>query len=908
MLRRAAIIIAALVVVALVAAVGLGTVLVRRPLPDHAGEVTLADLGGQVQVIRDERGVPQIYAETDADLMRAQGYVHAQDRFFEMDYRRHVTAGRLSELVGENDTALAADVVIRTFGWRQVAEQEWDLLTDESRALYEAYAEGVNAYISRHEASELGLEYTVLGTTTTLEKVEPWQPVDSLAWLKAMAWDLRGNYDAELGRAAALRTLGDVARAEELFPEFPYDLNTPIVAPQDQVADAEATDAAVETPADTGSAGTETAGTDAAAAEAAATQAAATGAADDDVDTAGAAAALGGSAAGQALASAQEALDAVPVLLGEGEGIGSNSFVVSGEHTASGSPLLANDPHLALDAPNLWYQVGLHCTEASEDCTFDVAGFSFAGMPGVIIGHNDQLAWGLTNLGADVTDFMLERLYDDGTYLRDGARVPLEQRRETIEVNGSEPVVTTVTSTVHGPLVTDVLPETGVTASAPVPEGAPPAGFSGYAVALQWTALTPGRTGDAIFAINRATDAADIAAAAEYFEVPSQNIVFATVDGDIGYQAPGKIPVRAAVPDAPVPADGSWPRPGWDSRYDWQGFVDPDDMPAVLNPAEGFISAANQAVMPAGQGPFLTSDYDPGYRAERIRTLLERAIGDGEKLDVAAMNEIMLDDASPFGPVVLPALLSVDVEDRFVEEAVDLLRQWSADGFPTSVDSAGAAYFNAVWGNLLDLTFTDDLPASQVPDGGARWLQIITVLLEDPQNPWWDDRTTVNLVEGRDEILRQAMVRARQQLTNSISKDPADWEWGRMHQFQPQHPVLGGDGVPAPVRRLFNPAPVEVAGGSSIVNATSFDTAGRDEFGRADYRVTAGPSMRMVVDLADLDASTWVTSSGTSGHPGSVHYTDQTHAWATGETYPWPFSREAVEESAAETLTLRPPE
>ncbi|WP_341361387.1 penicillin acylase family protein [Georgenia sp. M64] len=867
--RKVAIVVAALVVVVLVVGAGLATVLVRRPLPDHAGAATLDSLGAEVEIIRDERGVAHLYGSSDTDLMRAQGYVHAQDRFFEMDYRRHVTAGRLSELVGENDAALNADSAIRTMGWRHVAEQEWDLLGEESRALYEAYAEGVNAYLDRREASELGLEYTILGMSTELRPVEPWTPVDSIAWLKAMAWDLSGNLDDEIGRAAALRPLaGNVARVEELYPEYAYEEATPIVAPQ-----GESVEAAAHRPEEPGDA------SDAAV-----------------------------SAASAALGQAAAALRAVPGMLGQGSGIGSNSFVVSGEHTTTGAPLLANDPHMALPSPSLWTQVGLHCTEPSPTCTFDVTGVSFSGLPGVIIGRNPELAWGLTTLPADVTDLTLERLYDDGTYLRDGERVALETRRETIEVNGGASRVITVSATAHGPIVSEVLPDVDAAGSVPVPEGAPPAGFSGYAVALQWTALTPGRTPEAIFALNRATTAEEVAAAAALLEVPSQNIVFATADGDIGYQAPGRIPVRGAVPDSPVPSDGSWPRPGWDPRFDWQGFVPAEQMPAVLNPGEGFVVAANQAVMPAGEGPFLTSDWSAGYRSERIRTILEGRIAAGEQLDVAAMNEIMLDDASPFGPAVVPALLQVDIDDPFVSEAVDELRTWSAAGFPTSADSSGAAYFNAVWANLLDLTFADDLPASQAPDGGGRWLRVITNLLEDPSNPWWDDRTTVNLVEGRDEILRQAMFTARQQLTNSLGKDAEDWEWGNLHRFAPQHPVLGGQSVPAAVRRLVNPAPIGVAGGGAVVNATHYDASARDDLGRGEYTVTAGPAVRLVADLAEPDASTWVISTGTSGHPGADAYTDQLRAWAQGETYPWPSSREAVEEVASATLTLRPPE
>ncbi|WP_127131263.1 penicillin acylase family protein [Georgenia sp. SYP-B2076] len=925
--RKAAIAVCALLVVVLVVAVGLATVLVRRPLPDDAGAETLDVLGAEVQVVRDGQGVPRIYASSDVDLMRAEGYVHAQDRFFEMDYRRHVASGRLSELVGPNERALAADQVVRTLGWRQVAEQEWEQLDDASRALYEAYAAGVNAYLDGREASRLGVEYTVLGMTTTLEAVEPWTPVDSLVWLKAMAWELSRNYQAELGRAAALRPLADnVTRVEELYPDYPYATNAPIMAP------ASAAPAVQSLPAgpsgvDGATVGAATAATDPATAvgsEPAAPAGRAAGpepaapagraAGPEPAPAAGpepepaAGAVPGGHAVQRALADASAAVSAVPVMIGEGEAIGSNSFVVAGAHTSTGKPMLANDPHLRLSAPGIWYQVGLHCTKATPECTFDVSGFSFSGMPGVIIGQNAHLAWGLTNLGADVMDLTLERVYDDGTYLRDGERVPLEQRRETIEVNGGDPVTVTVSSTVHGPIVSDVLPETGVTGTVPVPEGAPPAGFSGYVVALQWTALTPGRAGAAIFALDRAASAADVAAAAADLDVPSQNITFATADGDIGYQAAGRVPVRADVKGAPVPSDGSWPRPGWDSRYDWQGFVPPEAMPAELNPPEGFIVTANQAVTTPGSGPFLTGDWDPGYRAARIRTLLEERIAGGRPFDVGAMNAVMLDDVSPFGPVLVPDLLHVDVEDAFVAQAVDLLRTWSANGYPTGTDSPGAAYFNAVWANLLRLTFADDLPASEAPDGGARWLQVVQALMKDPENPWWDDRTTVNIVEGRDEILRQALVGARHQLTNSLGKNPAEWRWGKMHEVRLTHPVLGGPEAPEMVRRLVNPSPVEVPGGAAVVNAMSYNASAHDDLGRGDYTVADGPSMRMVVDLGDRDASTWVVTTGVSGHPGSTHYTDQTAAWAAGETFPWPGPRAAAEHGARETLTLRPPE
>ncbi len=846
---RVLIVAAVVLALGLVAVVAVGVTVVRRPLPDHSGSAPLPGLSAEVTVQRDDRGVPTIYADTPEDLFAAQGYVHAQDRFFEMDYRRHVTSGRLSELVGENADALEADKVIRTFGWRHVAEQEWEILDDDTRSYLTAYADGVNAYLHSRSTDTLAVEYTVLGLQVDTPKPEDWDPIDSLAWLKAMAWDLRGNYDDELDRGLAYAALHDVDRVEDLFPAYPAD-HEPIV---------EATPAGGATLLSAPAAAPSQLGT--------------------DLTT--------------SLQAVRDALDAVPHLVGEGDGLGSNSWVVSGELTASGEPILANDPHLGISAPGVWSQMGLHCTDIGPDCPFDVSGFTFSGFPGVIIGHNAHLAWGLTNMGADVTDFFLERVdAEAGTYLRDGAQVPLETRTETIEVNGGDPVTLEVRSTIHGPLVSDVL-DVGALASAPTRQGT----RAGTEVALDWTALQPGRTAAAVFLLDTAQDAADVAAAAAVFEVPAQNIVYATTDGHIGYQAPGRIPVRAVVPDGPVPSDGTWPRPGWDSRYDWQGWVDPAEMPAVQDPQSGYVVAANQAVTAPGQGPFLTSDWDYGFRSDRIRDLLDGYVKDGTKLDVEAMNAIQNDAWNPFAAALVPMLVMVGTPDAFTEEAIDLLRDWD---YQQSEDSAAAAYFAAVWAKILNLTFHDDLPESMWPDGGSQWLQVVVDLLERPDSAWWDDRRTVSVVESRDEILVRAMEEARLDLTVQLGKDASSWRWGQLHTAAPKHPVLGGDSIPAPVRRLVNPAPLGVDGGSSIVNATAWDAA--DD----SYTVTAAPSMRMVVDLGDLDASTWVTMTGTSGHPGSVHYTDQFEAWADGRTYPWPFSKDAVDDAADHTLVLVP--
>lgn len=879
-----------LVTVVLVVVVSVVTT-VRRPLPDWSGTLEAVGLRDEVTVVRDARGVPQVYASNAHDLFFAQGLVHAQDRFFEMDFRRHVTAGRLSELVGPSSDALQADQVVRTLGWRRVAERELPLLSPDTREYLQAYADGVNAYVGDRSPGELSAAYAVLDLTGDVADIEPWTPVDSLAWLKAMAWDLRSNYNAELGRALAYsrtRTgqgqAADVALVETLYPPYPTSEHVPIVP------------------------GTSTSGSalpGGLLADGSTPPAAQAPASDGRVQSAS-------RSSRAALEAAQRALDAVPVLMGRGDGIGSNSWVVSGTHTESGRPLLANDPHLAPGMPSIWYQVGLHCTDVGDECPFDVSGFSFSGMPGIVIGHNADIAWGMTNLGPDVTDFYLEDVSDD-TYLRDGQQEELETRTETIRVRGEADVELTVRETVHGPLISDVVDALDtVGEDAPVPDPAP---FSpgGYAVALSWTALTPGRTADAVFALNQAGNWDEFRAAAELFEVPAQNLVYADTEGNIGYQAPGRIPLRTPGQGLGQ-ADGTWPRLGWDSDYDWQGYIPFAELPSVRNPQEGFVVAANQQVVGDSYPYPLTSDWDYGFRSQRIRDALTELTADGGKVTAADMEALQTDTTNGLAAILVPSLLAAPpvsedspADRAFTAEAIALLRPCTTGGSTDAcwdgtqpADSAPAAYFNAVWSNLLRLTFDDQLPEGARPDGGGRWFEVVRALLADPANPWWDDTTTPTVVETRDQVLGQALKDARLELTAALGKDPAKWEWGKLHTLQLRQQPLGGDTVPGPVRALFNSGTTQMGGGTSTVLATGWDASSDG------YAVNWVPSMRMVVDLDDFDRSRWVDLTGVSGHPWSGHYGDQTAAWAAGETYPWPFGRRAVERAAEDTLTLQP--
>ncbi|GAB3279084.1 hypothetical protein GCM10027456_71350 [Kineosporia babensis] len=885
-------------------------------------------LTGSATVIRDERGVPQIFADNAADLFRVQGYVSAQDRFFEMDLRRHITAGRLSELVGENEDALTADKLVRTLGWRQVAEQEYEKATDSTKAYLEAYAAGVNEYIKDRSKAELSVSYSILERSNSLADIEPWTPVDSVAWIKAMAWDLRSNYDEELQRGQAINTVRNVERVEQLFPDYPYNEHTPIIdgpanagnqpgsgannranannnGAADADADADGNNGATGDAPANGSQSTPNPsdsatpnGTGTPTGEAAVEETSASLIPKHTGKRADSSTPLATPAAQQALSAATNALDSLPsVLGGSDEGNGSNSWVVAGDLTETGLPLLANDPHLGVSQPSIWTQVGLHCNNPSEECPFDVSGYTFAGLPGVVIGHNSRISWGLTNLAPDVSDFFLENV-NESSYLVDGRSEQLETRTETIKVAGSDPVTITVRKTKHGPLVSDVLTDVAKAGqTSPVP-GEKVLRGSTYAVALNWTALTPGTAMDAILELNVAQDFSSFRKAVQRLDAPAQSVIYADVDGNIGYQAPGRVPLRGqGDPQAKVPADGTWPQIGWDSRYDWDGWVKKKDLPWVENPSSGYIVAANQAVTGPDGTAQLTTDWDYGYRSQRIQELIEQARAE-RPITVDDMREVQTDTYNPIAELLVPELLELaPTTDEFTQSGVELLEGWD---YRQPTDSAAAAYFNTVWATLLDLTFSDELPEGFRPDGGDRWFQIVRTLMEDPKDEWWDDGRTDDVVESRDEVLRRAMTTARLDLTQRLGKDPSKWRWGKLHRVTLEQSPLGADGVPQIIKKLVNRGPYEAPGGSSIVNAFSWDASA------GDFSVTAAPSMRMIVDMSDLDNSRWVNQSGISGHPWDKHYDDQISAWLKGEDFAWPFTADAVRAASEEEQTFKP--
>jgi penicillin amidase len=839
MKRLATVLIVLLVVVLIV--FGALAVLVRRSFPQVAGQISLPGLHAPVEVLRDAWGVPQIYAEDAHDLFMAQGYVHAQDRFWQMDFWRHIGSGRLSEMFG--DSQVETDSFIRTMGWPRLAEQELAAMDPETRAVLENYADGVNAYLDTHSGTQLSFEYALLGVLTPGYKPEPWTPIHSLTWTKAMAWNLGGNMDSEIRRAVLLPQLGP-DRVAQLFPPYPSD--HPVIlpdfrlgSPSSQAQPSSATFADARAPLET------------------------------------------------VLAR----LQSLNALTGGGlSGLGSNDWVIGGARTQSGAPILADDMHLGIQMPAIWYENGLHCGTDTASCPYNVIGFSFAGLPGVVVGHNDRIAWGVTNVGPDVQDLYLERVNpaNPNQVQFDGAWVDVEARQETIDVAGGDPVTITVRTTRHGPILSDVDEELGALADrASLDEGSP------IAVSLRWTALEPSTIIEAALALNRAQSFDDFRKALALWDVPSQNFVYADIDGNIGYQTPGKIPVRKT-------GDGTLPMPGWTSETDWKGYIPFDDLPYAYNPTAGFVATANNAVVDSRYPYLLTTQFDLGYRAARIVELIEATA----KHNAESVAAIHGDDFNAMGPILTPYLVSLDFDksgesDDQAKKAADLesilatLDGWDGQN---KADSSQAALFNAVWRHIILRTFGDDLPAGWLPADDAAFA-VVTDLLANPADPFWDDLRTKPL-ETRDEILRLATQDAVDELTSRLGKDPAKWTWGALHGATFRNESLGESGI-APIEALFNRGPYPTSGGASIVNATGWSY-------EDGYDVQWLPSERMILDLSDWDAAQAIHTTGESGHTFHPHYIDMEPLWAAIEYAPLPWSRPEVEAQAADRLLLLP--
>ena len=803
-----------------------GRQMVARPYPQTEGELQIPGLQDKVVVQRDEFGVPHIYAQNLDDLYLAQGYVHSQDRFWQMEFWRHIGQGRVSEIVGE--AGLDSDKFIRTAGWPRIAADTIELFEAESSeytGILNAYSAGVNAYLQQQNGN-ISYNYTIMGWTNGEWELEPWEPLHSVSWGVVMAHDLSGNYESELERMELTELLGE-EMVSELYPPYPADW--PVIVPSDLMGQTGPTDqAAAISPATT-------------------------------------------------IGNLADNLIGRPPENGFAFGsqpfVGSNNWVISGKHTETSAPLLANDPHLAIQMPSIWYEVGLHAPG------LDVVGFSFAGVPGVVVGHNENIAWGVTNLGPDVQDLFIEKTNPDNPYQYEfqGEMVDMEVYEETIKVNGGDPVSLTVRRTHHGPIISDIMKDVDL------------------ALSFQWTASQPSRVLQSVILLNQAENYDDFREALSYWDVPGQNFVYGDIEGNIAYQATGRIPIRKN-------GIGLVPVPGWDGEYEWEGFIPYEEMPRIYNPPSGYIVTANHAVVDQNYPYFIEYNWASGNRARRIEQMIDEQIAAGglgiTTADIAAMQT---DSYSLTAEDWVPYLADLDLpaNNGEIQASVQLLQEWD---YQERRDSVAASVFEIFYWYLLQETLGDELgeEGSDLYLGhGLSTRVLMNRLAQDETNAWWDDVNTAEL-ETRDDILARSMTNAVSWLAQNHGRDVSGWTWGQLHQATFRSAPLGQSGIGL-LESHVNRGPFPTDGGEGIVNAIAWDW---DEPARVNWH----PSMRMIVDLGDFDQSLTIMPTGQSGHPGHDHYDDMIRLWIEGELHPMWYSRTAVDANTTETLILSPPD
>jgi penicillin G amidase len=742
-----------------------------------SGSLELAGLSGPVTITRDSFGIPHIKASTDEDAVQALGFVHAQDRLWQMDFQRRVGAGRLSEVLGKG--ALEKDKFLRTWGFYRAAQQNYAGLSDRSKRLLLAYAKGVNAFI---EKGNLPLEFTILRY-----RPEPWKPEDSLVWQKMMAFDLSDNWQGEKDQAALVAKLGQekAARMHSPYPKLGRTiLSSADLAQSDLLKDQESTKKSQV-----------------------------------KVNP-------------QNLERLNQLSRVVASLnLEPFDGKGSNNWVVSGRFTQSGKPLLADDPHLSMSAPSLWYLASL------EGKTLKVVGTTIPGLPAMVIGRNAQVAWGVTNAGPDTQDLFVE-----------DKNVVLESRVETIKIKGEPDLALTVKTSKHGPIISSE---------------------NGQNLALRWTALEPNDTTmDAFLDINFAQNWQEFTSALERYVVPSQNFVYADTSGNIGYYAPGKIPIRNGW-DGTLPASGS---------QNWVGYIPFNELPHVYNPPEGLIVTANNRITPDGYLHTWGSDglFAKPFRADRISELLEA--GKAKKLSLEDMVRIQNDVVSNIWLTLEPDLLKVVAPTEREKDALERLKKWDGNLLETSSE---ASIFAAWYSELAKMPVDElgkALPAPYFND--SLWIKAAL----ERNDPYCQENGAGDCATW----LHTSFARAISMLEGKFGQYIDTWQWSELHKAEMRHGAFDSVGG---LREIWTRATPN-AGGLHTVNVGSYELD--------TFMQHKGPGYRQVIDLGNPTSSLFVNHLGQSGNPFVHSYTSFIQLWRTGKYAPM------VWDGVGEVLTLTP--
>ncbi len=771
----------------------------------HAAQVS----GGQnrVQIRRDGNGVAHVQASTEAAALYGLGYVHAQDRLWQMEFQRRLGNGRLAEILG--DGALPTDSLFRTIGLARSATAAWEALSPAERKPIAAYVAGVNAVINDRVNHELPPEYGILGF-----EPEPYRPEDAIVWAKVITWSLSSNWDKELLGAQIAAKLGP-AKAAELMPAYTSDGPT-ILPPKKLAAKARRlAPAKVVQPA---------LGLDATVA--------------------------------RGLLDLNSAIEAQTGL--GADGFGSNSWVLGAKRTTTGKPLLANDPHLSSQTPAIWYLARI------TGGGLDVSGATIPGIPGVAVGHNRDIAWGVSTINVDCQDVYVEHVNDRNEAEFMGAFEPLTIVPETIKVKGKPDVHLQVRISRHGPLISDIIN----------PAGQP--------LALRWTGNDPADSAIlAVIGMNRARNWREFTDAAREHRAPDQNYVFADRQGNIGYIAPGTIPMRAK-------GDGRLPSPGWTGEYEWTGYVPFDELPTAFNPPEGYIATANNKVAGDDYPHLIGTSFAIPYRAARVVEMIESR----PRLSPLDMAKMQADVLAVHAREVLPFMLRTAPLDERGRRAIDLLRGWDAR---VKGESAQAAIFEAWYLALGERLFADEL-------GDALWrtysenIYMVAMALEaavESGSPWCDDVRTPQ-VETVEDVLAAALADGLAKMTAAQGTDDlAAWRWDRAHVALFPHSPF--DSNPQ-LRPIFSRS-IPNGGDKFTVNVASV-------FRWAEYNQLHSAQYRQIADFRDLDDTRMIVAPGQSGDPESPHYDDMLERWQRVEYLSFRTVDKAAKEGAADELLV----
>jgi penicillin amidase len=779
--------------------------------PAVDGTIRLGGVQAEVDIVRDAEGIPHIYAKSEQDAYFALGFVHAQDRLWQMEMNRRIAAGRMAEILGPN--AVDTDRFLRTLGVRRNAERILANLSAETRAGLESYAKGVNAYLSTRK-SPLPPEFLLTGAAAP----EPWHPVDSIGWQTMMAWDLGANWSQEILRMRLSQRM-PLDRINEFLPPYPGD---PVLETRDYTL-------------------------------------------------------MYGDMMTIAGELTKIAAIAPPSLV---EGMGSNNWAVSGALSATGKPLLANDPHLGLSAPALWYFAHLSAPG------FDVVGATLPGIPSVVLGRNSRIAWAFTNTASDVQDLYIERIDPDNAaqYQTPDGWAAFTVRKETIKVKGAPDQQLTVRETRHGPVISGALPVVDRSAL----------DAKKYAVSFAWTALrADDMTLQAGMKINHAASWEQFLAGAAEFTSPHQNMVYADVDGNIGFVAAGRVPVRKPENDL----KGLAPAPGWDARYDWDGFLSFRDLPQEFNPPTGKIVTANHKIVGPGYKHFLTSEWSMPYRADRIHFLLEGT----PRHSLDSFAQMQKDDVSLAAREVLPLLRKTAPRSERARAALGLLANWNGE---MRTDSTAALIYSAWMREISSEIFRDELGEALMKDYFEhRNVQQSTVnVLFDRQGQgrWCADvsKPADEKPQTCAELLSTALEVSLADLERRYGSDMDKWRWGDAHIARSEHRPFSKVDFLARFFDIRVPSP----GDTHTVNVGRYSL--RDD--KEPFANRHAASLRAIYDLADLENSRFIHSTGQSGNLLSPLYRNLSQRWVDVQYIPLKTRRPAVEKGSVGVLKLTP--